>query len=95
RQLDETSKKLDTAAKKAGKLKDGFEKAGKALAPLSTASAGGLAASVKIAADLDEQISKTSQVFKTQAKEVDSFTRSAIDNFGMSELSARNIANVY
>lgn len=95
RQLDEMSQKLDNAAEKVGKVKEGFEKAGNAVAPFSAAAAGGLAASVKIAADLDEQISKTSQVFKTQAKEVDSFTRSAIDNFGMSELSARNIANVY
>lgn len=95
RQLDETSKKLDTAAKKAGKLKDGFEKAGKALAPLSTASAGGLIAGAKAAGDLQEQVSKTKAVFKDNSDEMDKFAQGAIDNINMSENTARGIMNTY
>ena len=95
RQLDETSKKLDTAAKKAGKLKDGFEKAGKALAPLSTAAAGGLIAGAKAAGDLQEQVSKTKAVFKDNSDEMDKFAKSAIDNINMSENTTRSLMNTY
>lgn len=95
RQIDEMAKKLDNAADKVGKVKDGFEKAGNAVAPFSAAAAGALGAGAKAAGDLQEQVSKTKAVFKENSDEMDKYARSAIDNINMSENTARNIMNTY
>lgn len=95
RQLDEMSQKLDNAAEKVGKVKEGFEKAGNAVAPFSAAAAGGLIAGAKAAGDLQEQVSKTKAVFKDNSDEMDKFAQGAIDNINMSENTARGIMNTY
>lgn len=95
RQLDEMSQKLDNAAEKVGKVKEGFEKAGNAVAPFSAAAAGGLIAGAKAAGDLQEQVSKTKAVFKNNSDEMDKFAQGAIDNINMSENTARGIMNTY
>lgn len=95
RQLDVMSDKLDKAAAKVGKVKDGFEKAGNAAAPFSAAAAGGLIAGAKAAGDLQEQVSKTKAVFKDNAGEMDKFAEASIDNINMSENTARGIMNTY
>lgn len=95
RQLDEMSQKLDNAAEKVGKVKEGFEKAGNAVAPFSAAAAGGLIAGAKAAGDLQEQVSKTKAVFKENSDEMDKFAQGAIDNINMSENTARGIMNTY
>lgn len=95
RQLDTMSKKLDTAAEKVGKVKEGFDKAGNAVAPFSAAAAGALVAGAKAAGDLQEQVSKTKAVFKDNSDEMDKFAQGAIDNINMSENTARGIMNTY
>lgn len=95
RQLDTMSKKLDTAAEKVGKVKEGFDKAGNAVAPFSAAAAGALVAGAKAAGDLQEQVSKTKAVFKDNSDEMDKFARGAIENINMSENTARGIMNTY
>lgn len=95
RQLDTMSKKLDTAAEKVGKVKEGFDKAGNAVAPFSAAAAGALVAGAKAAGDLQEQVSKTKAVFKDNSDEMDKFAQAAIDNINMSENTARGIMNTY
>ncbi|EOT42744.1 phage tail tape measure protein [Enterococcus dispar] len=95
RQLDVMSDKLDKAAAKVGKVKDGFEKAGNAAAPFSAAAAGGLIAGAKAAGDLQEQVSKTKAVFKDNAGEMDKFAEASIDNINMSENTARTLMNTY
>lgn len=95
RQLDVMAEKLDKAADKVGRVKDGFEKAGNAVAPFSAAAAGGLIAGAKAAGDLQEQVSKTRAVFKDNAGEMDKFAEASIDNINMSENTARGIMNTY
>lgn len=95
RQLDEMSEKLEKNAEKVGNVADKFDKAASAMAPFSAAATAGLVAGAKAAGDLQEQVSKTQAVFKSNSKEMDDYATNAIDNINMSENTARSIMNTY